>query len=46
MTVELVDPESAAKLGVEFQQPSTWIGVTAPAAPGYVVEVDAVAVLP
>ncbi|MEJ2866756.1 RidA family protein [Actinomycetospora sp. OC33-EN08] len=37
---------AAARLGVEFQQPSTWIGVTALAAPGYLVEVDAVAVLP
>ncbi|MCP2267073.1 RidA family protein [Promicromonospora thailandica] len=37
---------AAAKLGVELQQPSTWIGVTALAAPGYLVEVDAVAVLP
>ncbi|MEU6697775.1 RidA family protein [Pseudonocardia sp. NPDC046786] len=37
---------AAATLGVEFQQPSTWIGVTALAAPGYLVEVDAVAVLP
>jgi enamine deaminase RidA (YjgF/YER057c/UK114 family) len=36
---------AAATLGVEFQQPSTWIGVTALAAPGYLVEVDAVAVL-
>jgi hypothetical protein len=30
---------------VEFQQPSTWIGVTSLAAPGYLVEIDAVAVL-
>ena len=37
---------AAATLGVEFRQPSTWIGVTALAAPGYLVEVDAVAVLP
>lgn len=37
---------AAATLGVELQQPSTWIGVTALAAPGYLVEVDAVAVLP
>lgn len=37
---------AAAALGAEFQQPSTWIGVTALAAPGYLVEVDAVAVLP
>lgn len=37
---------AGAALGVEFQQPSTWIGVTALAAPGYLVEVDAVAVLP
>ena len=37
---------AAATLGVEFQQPSTWIGVTSLAAPGYVVEVDAIAVLP
>lgn len=37
---------AAAALGVEFQQPSTWIGVTSLAAPGYLVEVDAVAVLP
>jgi enamine deaminase RidA (YjgF/YER057c/UK114 family) len=37
---------AAATLGVEFQQPSTWIGVTSLAAPGYLVEVDAVAVLP
>lgn len=37
---------AAATLGVEFQQPSTWIGVTSLAAPGYIVEVDAVAVLP
>ncbi|MBN9738293.1 MULTISPECIES: RidA family protein [unclassified Pseudonocardia] len=37
---------AAARLGVEFQQPSTWIGVTSLAAPGYLVEVDAVAVLP
>ncbi|MBN9791750.1 RidA family protein [Pseudonocardia sp. TMWB2A] len=37
---------AAAALGVELQQPSTWIGVTALAAPGYLVEVDAVAVLP
>ncbi|WP_308817304.1 RidA family protein [Pseudonocardia alni] len=36
---------AAAALGVEFRQPSTWIGVTALAAPGYLVEVDAVAVL-
>lgn len=36
---------AGAALGVEFQQPSTWIGVTALAAPGYLVEVDAVAVL-
>jgi enamine deaminase RidA (YjgF/YER057c/UK114 family) len=36
---------AAASLGVEFQQPSTWIGVTALAAPGYLVEIDAVAVL-
>lgn len=37
---------AAATLGVAFQQPSTWIGVTSLAAPGYLVEVDAVAVLP
>jgi enamine deaminase RidA (YjgF/YER057c/UK114 family) len=37
---------AAATLGVGFQQPSTWIGVTSLAAPGYLVEVDAVAVLP
>ena len=37
---------AAATLGVEFQQPSTWIGVTSLAAPGYLVEVDGVAVLP
>lgn len=37
---------AAATLGVAFQQPSTWIGVTALAAPGYLVEVDALAVLP
>ncbi|WP_226354298.1 RidA family protein [Pseudonocardia sp. ICBG601] len=37
---------AAAALGVELQQPSTWIGVTALAAPGYLVEIDAVAVLP
>ena len=37
---------AAAALGVEFQQPSTWIGVTSLAASGYLVEVDAVAVLP
>ena len=37
---------AAAALGVEFQQPSTWIGVTSLAAPGFLVEVDAVAVLP
>ncbi len=36
---------AAATLGVEFQQPSTWIGVTSLAAPGYLVEVDAIAVL-
>jgi hypothetical protein len=36
---------AAAALGVQLQQPSTWIGVTALAAPGYLVEVDAVAVL-
>ena len=36
---------AAATLGVEFRQPSTWVGVTALAAPGYLVEVDAVAVL-
>lgn len=43
----VVGRERAARtLGVEFQQPSTWIGVTALAAPGYLVEVDAVAVLP
>ncbi|MDD7967250.1 RidA family protein [Actinomycetospora lemnae] len=36
---------AAEALGVELQQPSTWIGVTALAAPGYLVEVDAVAVL-
>lgn len=36
---------AAATLGVELQQPSTWIGVTALAAPGYLVEIDAVAVL-
>jgi enamine deaminase RidA (YjgF/YER057c/UK114 family) len=36
---------AAATLGVEFQQPSTWIGVTSLAAPGYLVEIDAVAVL-
>lgn len=36
---------AAATLGVEFQHPSTWIGVTSLAAPGYLVEVDAVAVL-
>lgn len=36
---------AAAALGVELQQPSTWIGVTALAAPGYLVEVEAVAVL-
>jgi enamine deaminase RidA (YjgF/YER057c/UK114 family) len=36
---------AAASLGVELQQPSTWIGVTALAAPGYLVEIDAVAVL-
>lgn len=36
---------AAATLGVEFQQPSTWIGVTSLAAPGFLVEVDAVAVL-
>jgi enamine deaminase RidA (YjgF/YER057c/UK114 family) len=37
---------AAATLSVQFQQPSTWIGVTSLAAPGYLVEVDAVAVLP
>lgn len=37
---------AAAALGVELRQPSTWIGVTSLAAPGYLVEVDAVAVLP
>ncbi|MEJ2863210.1 RidA family protein [Actinomycetospora flava] len=37
---------AGAALGVAFQQPSTWIGVTALAAPGYLVEVEAVAVLP
>ena len=37
---------AAATLGAEFQQPSTWIGVTSLAAPGYLVEVEAVAVLP
>jgi enamine deaminase RidA (YjgF/YER057c/UK114 family) len=37
---------AAATLGVQFQQPSTWIGVTSLAAPGYLVEIDAVAVLP
>lgn len=37
---------AAATLGVELQQPSTWIGVTSLAAPGFLVEVDAVAVLP
>ncbi|MFD7026095.1 RidA family protein [Promicromonospora sukumoe] len=37
---------AAATLGVQLQQPSTWIGVTALAAPGYLVEVDAIAVLP
>ena len=37
---------AAAALGVEFQQPSTWIGVTSLAAPGFLVEVDTVAVLP
>lgn len=37
---------AAAALGVELRQPSTWIGVTALAAPGFVVEIDAVAVLP
>lgn len=37
---------AAATLGIELQQPSTWIGVTSLAAPGYLVEVDAVAVLP
>jgi enamine deaminase RidA (YjgF/YER057c/UK114 family) len=37
---------AAVALGVEFQQPSTWIGVTSLAAPGFLVEVDAVAVLP
>ncbi|SKC72846.1 RidA family protein [Krasilnikoviella flava] len=37
---------AAATLGVELRQPSTWIGVTSLAAPGYLVEVDAVAVLP
>jgi enamine deaminase RidA (YjgF/YER057c/UK114 family) len=36
---------AAATLGVEFQQPSTWIGVTSLAAPGFLVEVDAIAVL-
>jgi len=36
---------AAAALGVRFQQPSTWIGVTSLAAPGYLVEVEAVAVL-
>ena len=37
---------AAATLGVEFQQPGTWVGVTTLAAPGYLVEVDGVAVLP
>ncbi|GLU48185.1 enamine deaminase RidA [Nocardiopsis ansamitocini] len=37
---------AAATLGVEFQQPSTWIEVASLAAPGYLVEVEAVAVLP
>ncbi|MEV0891379.1 RidA family protein [Promicromonospora sp. MEB111] len=37
---------AAAALGVELQQPSTWIGVSSLAAPGYLVEVDAIAVLP
>ena len=37
---------AAARLGVRFQQPSTWIGVTSLAAPGYLVEIDAIAVLP
>lgn len=36
---------AAAILGVQLQQPSTWIGVTSLAAPGYLVEIDAVAVL-
>jgi enamine deaminase RidA (YjgF/YER057c/UK114 family) len=36
---------AATTLDVEFQQPSTWIGVTSLAAPGYLVEIDAVAVL-
>jgi enamine deaminase RidA (YjgF/YER057c/UK114 family) len=35
---------AAATLGVELQQPSTWIGVTSLAATGYLVEVDATAV--
>lgn len=37
---------AAAALGVELRQPNTWVGVTSLAAPGYLVEVDAVAVLP
>lgn len=37
---------AAAALGVQFQQPSTWIGVTSLAAPGYLVEIDAIAILP
>lgn len=37
---------AGATLGARFQQPSTWIGVTSLAAPGFLVEVDALAVLP
>lgn len=37
---------AAATLGVELRQPGTWVGVTALAGPGYLVELDAVAVLP
>jgi hypothetical protein len=43
----VVGRERAARtLGVGLRQPSTWIGVTSLAAPGYLVEVDAIAVLP
>ena len=50
MTVTLVHPERVNRVDVHHQVAvtpgtSTWIGVTSLAAPGYLVEVDAVAVL-
>lgn len=42
----LIDDTDISGEEQDDDQPSTWTGVTSLAAPGYLVEVDAVAVLP